>query len=393
MATSFDYLGIPGLAPTGKKTSKKSIAVTNLEPSQMQSTPRPSDTAQNWSENMDSQPPSQMMNPAPTGLDQYGNTLFGSDTAESGTINKPGSPPPPPPSSQLPPSGNNISAQTKDAFAIMQEALTSWGLESLGKNFQTLMVQGYTAGEALIKIKTDKAYNAEYVARFAGNFQRQDKGLNVMSEAAYLALENSMESSLVNRGYGNILSANPETRRQQKAGWIGNNWNATDFDVALKTIEERVDTQDPAILAKMQQYYPGLQKKDLVTYLLDPTNKETMASLNKKVTAGEIGAALSGQGLMEDVNRVQGLVNAGVSGATALAQAGNIKAVLPYSQDLTNVYKEAGITYGQTEAEAEFFKGNVKAQEDRKLLKSLQRASFQGDAGMGKGALSSPISI
>ena len=293
----------------------------------------------------------------------------------------------------LPPSGNNISAQTKDAFAIMQEALTSWGLESLGKNFQTLMVQGYTAGEALIKIKTDKAYNTEYVARFAGNFQRQDKGLNVLSEAAYLALENSMESSLVNRGYGNILSANPETRRQQKAGWIGNNWNATDFDIALKTIEERVDTQDPAILAKMQQYYPGLQKKDLVTYLLDPTNKETMSSLNKKVTAGEIGAALSGQGLMEDVNRVQGLVNAGVSGATALAQAGNIKAVLPYSQDLTNVYKEAGITYGQTEAEAEFFKGNVDAQKKRNQLKSLQRASFQGDAGMGKGALSSPISI
>lgn len=293
----------------------------------------------------------------------------------------------------LPPSDNNISAQTKDAFAIMQEALTSWGLESLGKNFQTLMVQGYTAGEALIKIKTDKAYNTEYVARFAGNFQRQDKGLNVLSEAAYLALENSMESSLVNRGYGNILSANPETRRQQKAGWIGNNWNATDFDIALKTIEERVDTQDPAILAKMQQYYPGLQKKDLVTYLLDPTNKETMSSLNKKVTAGEIGAALSGQGLMEDVNRVQGLVNAGVSGATALAQAGNIKAVLPYSQDLTNVYKEAGITYGQTEAEAEFFKGNVDAQKKRNQLKSLQRASFQGDAGMGKGALSSPISI
>ena len=293
----------------------------------------------------------------------------------------------------LPPSGDNISAQTKDAFAIMQEALTSWGLESLGKNFQTLMVQGYTAGEALIKIKTDKAYNAEYVARFAGNFQRQDKGLNVMSEAAYLALENSMESSLVNRGYGNILSANPETRRQQKAGWIGNNWNATDFEVALKTIEERVDTQDPMILAKMQQYYPGLQKKDLVTYLLDPTNKETMSSLNKKVTAGEIGAALSGQGLMEDVNRVQGLVNAGVSGATALAQAGNIKAVLPYSQDLTNVYKEAGIVYNQDTAEQEFFKGNVDAQKKRNQLKSLQRASFQADPGMGKGALSSPISI
>ena len=297
------------------------------------------------------------------------------------------------PDAPPPPSGDNISAQTKDAFAIMQDALKSWGLESLGKNFQTLMVQGYTANEALIKIKTDKAYNAEYVARFAGNFQRQDKGLNVMSEAAYLELEDSMENSLVNRGYGNILSVNPETRRQQKAGWIGNNWNATDFDAALKTIEERVDTQDPAILAKMQQYYPGLQKKDLVTYLLDPTNKETMASINKKVTAGEIGAALSGQGLMEDVNRVQGLVNAGVSGATALAEAKNIKEVLPYSQDLTNVYKEAGIVYNQDTAEQEFFKGNVDAQKKRNQLKSLQRASFQADPGMGKGALSSPISI
>jgi hypothetical protein len=387
MATSFDYLGVPGLTPTGKKTSKKSTTPTPSVPVDIDAASgliRYSPEWQRFQDQRDMAMASRAAGITNATIENPTGTPTSTPTTSAsmgGGI--PDVPPPP----------SDISAQTKDAFAIMQEALTSWGLESLGKNFQTLMVQGYTAGEALIKIKTDKAYNTEYVARFAGNFQRQDKGLNVLSEAAYLALENSMESSLVNRGHGNILSANPETRRQQKAGWIGNNWNATDFDVALKTIEERVDTQDPAILAKMQQYYPGLQKKDLVTYLLDPTNKETMASINKKVTAGEIGAALSGQGLMEDVNRVQGLVNAGVSGATALAQAGNIKAVLPYSQDLTNVYKEAGITYGQTEAEAEFFKGNVKAQEDRKRLKSLQRASFQGDAGMGKGALSSPISI
>jgi hypothetical protein len=389
MATSFDYLGIPGLAPTGKKTSKKSTTPAPSVPVDIDAASgliRYSPEWQRFQDQRDMAMASRAAGITNATIENPTGTPTSTPTT-SASIGG-GIPNVPPP-----PSGDNISAQTKDAFAIMQEALTSWGLESLGKNFQTLMVQGYTAGEALIKIKTDKAYNAEYVARFAGNFQRQDKGLNVMSEAAYLALENSMESSLVNRGYGNILSANPETRRQQKAGWIGNNWNATDFEVALKTIEERVDTQDPMILAKMQQYYPGLQKKDLVTYLLDPTNKETMSSLNKKVTAGEIGAALSGQGLMEDVNRVQGLVNAGVSGATALAQAGNIKAVLPYSQDLTNVYKEAGIVYNQDTAEQEFFKGNVDAQKKRNQLKSLQRASFQADPGMGKGALSSPISI
>jgi hypothetical protein len=84
----------------------------------------------------------------------------------------------------------------------------SYGLEGLAGEISDYMTQGLTAGEALIKLKTNPS--GAYAKRFAGNFTRVKNGLNAISEAAYIGLENSYASTLKAYGLGNQVSLNRE---------------------------------------------------------------------------------------------------------------------------------------------------------------------------------------
>jgi hypothetical protein len=52
------------------------------------------------------------------------------------------------------------------------------------------MKSGVGPNEAALLLKTDPAYNGPYLKRFAGNVARAKAGLNQLSEAEYIALEN-----------------------------------------------------------------------------------------------------------------------------------------------------------------------------------------------------------
>lgn len=273
---------------------------------------------------------------------------------------------------------NNISDVTKDAFAALQDLFTTYGLGSLSGEIAGYMAGGYTATEALIKLKTNPT--GAYAERFAGNFARTKKGLNVMSESAYIELENSYANTLKAYGLGNMLSTDFKQNWKQFATYIENDISAPEFKDRIKTVEDRVVNADPGIKETFKQFYPSLTDKDLVSYFLNPT--ETIDKLKEKVTAAEIGSAFLGQGLTTDVQTATGFAQYGVDRATALQGAADIKSVLPRSEKLSNIYGEAGINYNQKSGEAEFLKSNQDAADQRKRLKSMERASFQGDSGV-----------
>lgn len=388
----YNYLGIPNFKPG---------QTPNFKPNQIQSTPRPSDTAQNWSENMDSQTPNQMMNPAPTGLDASGNTMFGSDTAESGT-----------PYSPVTTSTDKSKAKTKqdydaeqatiaqdikdlntkrDAFARITAIFTDNNfapdeITELQKFVETSIMDPKMGPEqAMLTLRTLPAYQK----RFAGNKQRVANGLNALSEENYLAQEDAYSQYLAAAGQASMGT------RERYATLIANAVAPTEVKTRINLAVDNVKNADPLIMQQLKLYYPQITDDKLVSYFLDPT--QSLAELNKEVGTAQLGAGAVGLGKGYDssLNRAAKLfAQVGpIGAANAKETYQTIGDILKPSENISNVYKETGITYGQDQAEAEFFNKDVKAQEDRKRLKSLERGTFSADAGRGKNALSSGISI
>jgi len=273
---------------------------------------------------------------------------------------------------------SDISDTTKDAFAALEDLFRSYGLDSLSGEIKGYMSSGLTAAEALIKLKTNPS--GAYAERFAGNFARQKKGLNMMSEAAYIELENSYAETLRSYGLGSMLSVDSKTNWKLFSTWMANDINAPEFKDRISTVEDRVVNADPMIKDTFKKWFPSLTDQDLIAYFLSPS--DTIGKLKEKVTAAEIGAAFLGQGLSTDVTSATDLARYGIDRAGALQGAADIKSVLPTSEKLSNIYNEAGIDYTQKSGEEEFLKSNQKAAEDRKRLKSLERAQYMGDSGV-----------
>jgi hypothetical protein len=271
-----------------------------------------------------------------------------------------------------------ISDTTRDAFAMLTDLFASYGLEDLAGEIQGYMTSGLTATEALIKLKTNPG--GAYATRFAGNFARQKAGLNMLSESDYITLENSYAQTLKSYGLGDMLSVDKKSNWKTFADYIANDISAVEFKERIDTVENRVINADPSTKATFKEFYPSLTDKDLVAYFLNPT--QTIDKLKAKTAAAEIGAAFKGQGLSTDITSAEGLAAYGIDRAGALQGAAQIAEVLPTSNKLSNIYGEAGINYNQKSGEEEFLKTNANAAEQRRRLKSMERASFMGDSGV-----------
>ena len=280
-----------------------------------------------------------------------------------------------------------ISDATRDAFAILTDLFTSYGLESLAGEISGYMTSGLTASEALVKLKTNPT--GAYAKRFAGNFTRVKNGLNAISEAEYVSNEKAYAATLKAYGLGNMLSLDREENYKKFADYISGDVSPDEFKDRVKTVVNRVQNADPSIKATLKSFYPEISDADLVSYFLNP--KENLPKLQEKVTASEIGAAAlgAGGGLTANLATATDLARYGVDQATAREGYSTIAGVLPTAEKLSGIYNEAGIKYAQAEGEAEVFKGNQDAATKRKRLFSLERAAFSGSSGTGRSALSS----
>ena len=280
----------------------------------------------------------------------------------------------------------DIDNQTRDAFAAMQDLFTSYGLESLAGEISSYMTQGFTAAEALIKLKTNPT--GAYSKRFAGNFARTKNGLNAVSEAEYINLENSYADTLKAYGLGNMVSVNRDDNYKTFANYIAGDISAVEFKDRVSTVVTRVQNADPSIKATLKSFYPEISDADLVSYFLNP--KQNLPKLQEKVTASEIGAAAvgAGAGLTTNVNTATSLARYGVDQATAREGYSTIAGILPTASKLGDIYNEAGVKYTQAEGEAEVFMGRQDAASKRNRLASMERGSFGGSAGNAPGAYS-----
>ena len=309
-------------------------------------------------------------------------------TKTDGTVltnNPPGSPFAPAAPVEDKPEKKEISDATRDAFAALTDLFASYGLESLAGEISGYMTQGLTAAEALIKLKTNPG--GAYAKRFAGNFTRVKNGLNAISEAAYIGLENSYASTLKSYGLGNMVSLNREDNYKKFADYIAGDISADEFKDRVDTVVTRVQNADASIKSTLKAFYPEITDADLIGYFLNP--KENLPKLQEKVTASEIGAAAlgAGAGLTTNVTTATDLARYGIDKEEAREGYSTIAGVLPTATKLGDIYNESGIKYAQAEGEAEVFKGSQDAATKRKRLASMERAAFGGSSGTGQSSL------
>jgi hypothetical protein len=275
----------------------------------------------------------------------------------------------------------------RNAFALLKDVFTQYGLSELGATLETLMKEGYEPEEATLALKTDVRYNAPYIARFRGNELRRSAGLNVLSEAEYLTLEDDYTKTLKSYGLENYFGATRTLKQTAIADVIGADISAIEFTDRVSTAVDRVKMADPATKNAFQQFY-GIGEADLVQYFLDP--KKALVNLKERATAAEIGGAAIGQGLTATMTSAEDLARFGINRQQAQAGYAQIGEDLPTAGSLGRIYSESGVTYNQADAESATFKGLASAKRKKEQLKQLEEGQFSGSSGtaLGQGALS-----
>jgi hypothetical protein len=281
---------------------------------------------------------------------------------------------------------DEISKDTRNAFAILKDTFSFYGLDSLADEISKYMKEGLGTGEATIRLKQSKPYTD----RFKGNELRRASGLNAIDEATYLDLENSYSETL--KAYGvqdyfgvGVTPAQRLTRQQAMAEVIGKDVSAIEFKDRVSTSVSRVKMADQATKDAFQKFY-GIGETELVKYFLDPV--KSLASLKEKATAAEIGGAAIGQGLPATMTSAEDLARFGINREQAQVGYGTIAEELPVASKLGNIYSQEGVTYTQADAESATFKGLASAKRKKETLVAREKAAFQGSSGVGAAGLS-----
>lgn len=258
-----------------------------------------------------------------------------------------------------------------DAYALLEATFKDYGLADLVPVIKRYMDEGLGEQQASLALKTEPTY----LKRFAGNEKRRQAGLNVLSEAEYLNLENAYSETLKSFGLSSYFGADAATRQAAMADVIGGDVSPTEFKDRVDTVVTRVKNADPKIKETLTSFY-GIKEDDLVTYFLNP--KDNLPKLQEKVTAAEIGAAAKGQNLTTSANAATALAQFGVTRAQALEGYATIGEIMPTATKLSSIY---GDNYSQATAEEEIFKGTASAKRKRQQLAEREVSAFSGTAG------------
>ena len=268
------------------------------------------------------------------------------------------------------------------AFDILQREFTAKGLGFLVEAARNAIMNEETEAGRILALRSSPAY----VQRFSANEQRKLKGLRVLDEASYLAMEDQYQE--VMRQYGLPESYYAKDTTGKQVGFeqlIANDVSNLELGDRLMAAQDRVLNANPEVLKALKDFYPDIKNGDILAYTLDPKN--AIKDIQRKVTAAEIGGAAMQSGLTTNLARAQELQKMGVDKASATEGYSAIGAGLQRGSELASIYGES--PYSQATAESEVFKltGAQEARKQRQKVTGLEKATFGGQTGLTTGAL------
>ena len=271
----------------------------------------------------------------------------------------------------------------QSAFDLLLSEFNRYGLGSLLDDVKNLIVSGADEASLTLALRQTKAYQN----RFAANQTRINNGLRALSEAEYVTLEDQYQN--VMRNYGLPTSYYTKDATGKQAGFekfIAGDVSASELEDRISIAQKRVIDAAPQVKEALKQFYPDIKDGDILAYTLDPA--QGLANIQKKVLAAEIGGAAMGAKLGATVSRAEELARYGVTAETARAGFGAIGGGLERGRQLSSIYQQPD--YNQAVAEEEIFNlpGQTEAQQKRKKVIGLEKATFGGQTGVSSGALS-----
>lgn len=235
----------------------------------------------------------------------------------------------------------------QSAFDVIQNLLSSYGLPELG-GFVRDIVFGENIVDANVIVGRVRQ-TPEYQTRFAGNQQRRQRGLNVLSEGEYLALENAYRQTLRASGMPAGFYDSNDDLNQLIAG-----------DVSIAELAQRVNQgyeavaqADPQVKAEMRRLY-GVDDAQLAAYFLDPGR--ATPTLLRQARSAQIASEATRQAEFElTAQQAEQLAQAGVTqeqargGFQAIGQMQELFQPLAGEQAITAEEQVAGVfgTSGQ----------------------------------------------
>jgi hypothetical protein len=297
--------------------------------------------------------------------------------------------------SNIPPSGLKTEAQIasetlarekqaerQSAYDLLYSQFKQYGLESLVEPLKGLIVTGISPSEFTIKLRETDAYKK----RFAGNAARVAKGYRALDEDEYIALEDQYQNIMRNYGLPSSYYERGEAGVQPGfTNLIAGNVSASELESRIQQASDFMDKGPKAYVDAIKQFYPEIERGDLLAYVLDPD--KALTKIQAKIGAAKIGGEYLRAGLSADVNRAEFLQREGVTAEAARQGAQAVLNLAPRGSMLADIYKTG--PYGQAEVEEEVYglAGAAEAKKLREKITKMEQASFSGGAGAAQGAL------
>jgi len=266
----------------------------------------------------------------------------------------------------------------QSAYDILFNKFNQYGLGSLVEPLKKYIVAGTSDAEFTMLLRDTDAYKK----RFAANAQRVAKGLTALDEASYIGLEDQYQN--VMRQYGLPESYWKKDAMGTQEGFtkfLANDVSAAEVEGRIQEAADILDKSPSQYLDALKNFYPEIQRGDLMAYVLDPTNG--IKQIQSKVGAAKIGGEYLRAGLGASQGRAEELQREGVTAEAARTGAQAIKENAQRGSELSAIYGQGG--YGQEDVEAEVYNlGNAaEAKKKREKLRGLQEASFSAKSGVG----------
>jgi hypothetical protein len=268
------------------------------------------------------------------------------------------------------------------AYTLLYNEFAQYGMGDLVADVKDFIMAGVSPSEFTMRLRETGAYKT----RFKANEGRIKAGLAAISEAEYLALEDSYQNIM--RNYGLPASYYTKGKYGVQEGFqkfIENDVSAIELEDRIMTAQQRVVNSNPEVLASLKSFYPDITNGDILAYTLDPKN--ALDNIKRKVTAAEIGGAAIQAGIKTGMTRAEELGAAGITKAQAQQGFETVAGGAPRGGQLASIYGEN--PYTQTTAETEVFglAGKKEAATQRKKITGLEKATFSGQSGATSTAL------
>lgn len=257
-------------------------------------------------------------------------------------------------------------AASRDAYAMLQSVLATYGLESLGPTVQQWLVQGLSEAEILQRMRE----TPQFKTRFPAIEARQKAGLAPLSPGEYVAYEQQARQMMRAAGL--------------PSGFYDGNDDFTRFltnDLSLSELSDRVTLATSAAFQMPQADRDaltefGMGPGDITAFWLDPDKAQPL--LERKYAAAQLAGASfqSGYGKLNETEAT-GLAQQGIGREQGLAGFSELTG----QRELFGALDSGEDAIGRQDQLDAAFGGN--ATQRRRIEQRARRraAQFQGGGG------------